>query len=158
MSDELQIRRAAEADLPEVLRLVRGLARYEKLEHQFVATAESYRTALFGETPRAEIWLAFLDADVVGFVTFFHTFSTFVGKPGLYLEDLFVEETYRGRGFGSQLFRFVAKQARERGCGRMEWSALDWNEPAIRFYQGMGATMQEDWRLFRLEGEGLLRV
>ncbi len=158
MPDELQIRRATEADLPQVLRLARALARYERLEHQFVATEADYRTALFGPAPVAEAWLGFAGEQLIGSAILFHTFSTFLGKPGLYLEDLFVEEDQRGRGYGSQLFRFVAKLARERGCGRMEWSALDWNESAIGFYLGMGAKQHEGWGLFRLDEEALARL
>ena len=155
MLAEWTIRRATVDDLFEVLRLVRALARYEKLEAQFVATEADFREALFGATPRAEIWLGCADERAVGYVTFFHTFSTFLGKPGLYLEDLFVEEAERGRGYGSRLFRFVAELARERGCGRMEWSALDWNEPALKFYHAMGAKLLDDWRLLRLDAVGL---
>ncbi len=155
MPTELTIRRAAEADLPVVLDLVRGLARYEKLENQFVAMADDFRAALFGPVPHAEVWLGFSGETAVGYVTFFHTFSTFLGKPGLYLEDLYVDEQHRGQGFGSQLFRFVARLANERGCGRMEWSALDWNEPALNFYASMGAKVLDDWRLLRLDGERL---
>ena len=158
MPAELLIRQATDADLSVVLQLVRGLARFEKLEHQFVATETDYRQALFGPTPRAEIWLGFVDDEPVAFATVFHTFSTFLGKTGLFLEDLYVEEDSRGRGFGSQLFRFVAGLARDRGCGRMEWSALDWNETAISFYRGMGAKMLDDWRLFRLDEEGLANL
>ncbi|HVJ85452.1 MAG TPA: GNAT family N-acetyltransferase [Caulifigura sp.] len=158
MTAEWTIRRATVDDLPEVLRLVRALARYEKLEDQFVATESDFREALFGATPRAEIWLGFAGTRAVGYVTFFHTFSTFLGKPGLYLEDLFVEESERGRGYGSRLFRFVAQLARERGCGRMEWSALDWNEPALKFYDAMGAKLLDDWRLLRLDAAGLERL
>jgi GNAT superfamily N-acetyltransferase len=155
MNESLTISRASEADLSEVMRLVRGLAIYERLEHQFVATEADFRRALFSERPFAEIWIGRLEGRAIGYVTFFHTYSTFVGKPGLYLEDLFVEEAFRGRGFGSQLFRFVAGLACERNCGRMEWSALDWNAPAISFYENMGAKMQSDWRLFRLDGDSL---
>jgi len=155
MSSSIAIRPALQSDLPEILRLVRGLARFEKLEDQFVATAADFEKALFGKTRSAEIWLGELDGKAIGYVTLFQTFSTFLGKPGLYLEDLYIEEEYRGQGFGSQLFEFVVRLAQERDCGRLEWSALDWNEPAITFYKARGARMLDDWRLFRLDGAAL---
>ncbi len=151
MQSPLEIRRATISDLPDILRLVRGLARYEKLEDSFTATADDFRTALFGPTPRAEIWLGCARGTAVGYVTIFPTFSTFLGKAGLFLEDLFVEEHCRGLGYGSQLFLFVARLARERGCGRLEWTALDWNEPALKFYAARGAKLLDDWRMLRLD-------
>jgi GNAT superfamily N-acetyltransferase len=158
MSTPLTIRRATESDLPEVLRLVRALAVFEKLEDKFVATEADFQRTLFGKDACAEVWIGELEGRVVGYVIFFHTFSTFLGKRGMYLEDLYVEEELRGRGFGSQLFEFVVKLARERGCGRLEWSALEWNEPAIKFYEARGAKMLDDWRMFRLDEDGLANL
>ena len=158
MSAQLTIRRATETDLPEVVRLVRELAVYEKLEDKFVATASDFQRTLLGPEACAECWIGQLKGRVVGYVIFFHTFSTFLGKRGMYLEDLYVEEELRGQGFGSQLFEFVVKLARERGCGRLEWSALEWNEPAIRFYEARGAKMLDDWRMFRLDEEAMSKL
>jgi GNAT superfamily N-acetyltransferase len=155
MPSPLTIRRATRSDLPEVLRLVRALAVYEKLEDKFVATTQDYERTLFGQEACAEAWVGEFEGRIVGYVILFHTFSTFLGKRGMYLEDLYVEESLRGRGFGSQLFEFVVNLARERRCGRLEWSALDWNAPAIRFYEARGAKMLDDWRMFRLDEAGL---
>ena len=156
----LQIRPAAQGDIPVVLGFIRGLAAYEKLLHEVEATEEGLADTLFpsgGRPPAAECVLAFLDGRPAGFALFFGTYSTFLAKPGLYLEDIFVEPGLRGRGIGRALLLHVAKLACARGCGRLEWSVLDWNEPAIRFYDSLGAKMMTDWRICRLTGESLSR-
>jgi GNAT superfamily N-acetyltransferase len=150
---------ATERDIPLVLSFIRKLAEYEKLSHQVVATEELLREGLFGPRPAAEVVLAYLeDHQAVGFALFFHNFSTFVGRAGIYLEDLFVDPAYRGKGIGKALLAYVAKAAVERGCGRFEWAVLDWNTPAINFYKGLGAVPLDDWTLFRLTGDALRRV
>lgn len=149
------IRVANRADAPSICHLIRSLAEYEKLTHQVVFDEANVAEHLFGPRPYAEVLLAEDDSQVVGFALFFHNYSTFVGKPGIYLEDLFVLPEYRGRGHGRALFQAVARVAAERGCGRMEWAALNWNEPAIDFYNSFGATPMSEWTTFRLTGEEL---
>ena len=145
-------------DVPVILDLIRALAEYERMTHEVVATEDDLRTWLFGPRPVAEVVLARAGDVVVGFALFFHNFSTFLGRPGLYLEDLFVKPEWRGRGVGRQLLVHLAALAVERGCGRMEWSVLNWNEPAVGFYQRLGASVMEEWRICRLTGETLTRV
>ncbi|MDE0854533.1 MAG: GNAT family N-acetyltransferase [Nevskia sp.] len=154
----LQIRAADIADVPEILRLIRGLAEYEKLEHEVVASEERLRHTLFGERPAAEAVLGWLEGRAVGFAVFFHNYSTFRACPGLYLEDLFVEPAHRGRGFGKALLLHVARLAVQRGCERMEWSVLDWNTPSIEFYKSLGARPLDDWTIFRVTGEALRQL
>jgi GNAT superfamily N-acetyltransferase len=151
----LCIRPAAVEDLPVVLAFIRELAEYEHLSHLVTATETGLRDSLFGARPGAEVLLA-LEADVpVGFAVYFHNFSTFLGTRGLWLEDLYVRPAYRRRGFGRRLLLEVAKIAHDRGCGRFEWAALDWNEPAIRFYLSLGARALDDWTIFRVTGQSL---
>ncbi|MFZ2491079.1 MAG: GNAT family N-acetyltransferase [Thermoanaerobaculia bacterium] len=157
MSD-LKIREATPADVPLILRFIRDLARYERLEHAVEATEDGLRTALFGTRRFAEVIIGEADGAPVGFALFFHNFSTFVGRPGIYLEDLFVDPEMRGRGYGKALLQHLAKLAVERNCGRLEWAVLDWNAPAIGFYQSLGAVPMEDWRIFRLAGPALAGV
>lgn len=145
-------------DVPIILELIRGLGEYERLSDEIVATEDGLRKWLFGERPAAEVVLAYVDTTVAGFALFFHNFSTFLGRPGLYLEDLFVKPEWRGRGIGQRLLVHLASLAVERGCGRMEWTVLDWNEPALRFYERMGARVMKEWKLCRLTGDGLERV
>jgi len=152
------IRPARPGDEGLVLEFVRELAAYERLSHAVRARAEDVRAALFEEPRRAEVLLAFDVGTPVGFALFFHNYSTFLGRPGLYLEDLFVRPAARGRGHGKALLRRLAAIARERGCGRMEWAVLDWNRRAVDFYRALGATPQDDWTIFRLSGEALERV
>lgn len=151
-------RPAIPEDVPLVLGFIRELAVYEKLEHEVVATEESLREALFGERRVAEVIFAVVDGTEEGFALFFHSFSTFVGRPGLYLEDIYVRPEQRGRGIGRFLFGELARIARERRCGRMEWAVLTWNEPAIRFYRNLGARVMDEWHLFRLDEAGIERV
>ena len=152
------IRPAVIDDTGTLLDLIRGLAEYERLSHLVTATEASLRDALFGSQPGAEALLAFESESPVGFAVFFHNFSTFLGKRGLWLEDIFVRPEHRRKGYGEALFLHVARIAHDRGCGRFEWSALDWNEPAIRFYQSMGAVALDDWTIFRVTGDALERL
>jgi GNAT superfamily N-acetyltransferase len=156
MSD-IFIRPATENDVPQILDFIQQLAEYEKLTHVVVATEELLRETLFGARPAAEVLLAFLaDEEMpVGFALFFTNYSTFLARPGLYLEDLFVAPQYRGRGAGKALLKALARLVRERGYGRFEWSCLDWNEPSICFYKKMGAVPLDDWTIFRVTGEAL---
>lgn len=149
------LRFAEPADVPLILDLIRGLAEYEKLASECVATKELLRTNLFGRHPYAEVLIGEMEGESVGFALFFHTFSTFLGQPGIYLEDLFVRPDRRGKGLGRALLQRLAELAVERGCGRLEWSVLDWNEPAIRFYRRLGAEPLDEWTTFRLTGEPL---
>ena len=157
MSD-LRIVPARSEDVPIILSLIRALGEYERLSHEIVATEGGLRAWLFGNHPVAEVVLAYVDDTVVGFALFFHNFSTFLGRPGLYLEDLFVVPEWRGRGIGRRLIVHLAEIAVERGCGRMEWNVLDWNEPALLFYERMGARVMKEWKLCRLAGDSLARV
>jgi len=152
------IRPARPDDVPAVLSLIRALARYEKLEHEVVGTEAALREHLFGTTPRAEVALVEDGGSIAGFALFFPNYSTFLCKPGLYLEDLFVLPEHRGKGYGKALLGHLAKLAVERGCGRFEWAVLDWNEPAIGFYRSLGAKMQDDWRIFRVTEEALEKL
>ena len=153
-----RLRSAVRADVPEVLRLIKALAEYEKLSHEVVATEAQLAQTLFGERPAAEVMLAEEGGRAVGFALFFQNYSTFLGKPGIYLEDLFVEPASRGRGLGKQLLQAIARLAVERGCGRFEWAVLDWNEPAIGFYKSLGARPMADWTVMRLTGEALKKL
>ncbi len=150
-----QIRFASSADVPAILGLIRELAEYERLLDQVVADEAALHRALFGERRYVEAMVALVEGDCVGFALFFHNFSTFLGKPGMYLEDLYVRPNFRGRGLGKALLTQVARIAVERDCGRMEWSVLDWNEPSIRFYERLGAKPLTDWTIFRLTGDAL---
>ena len=154
----LSVRRAAPADVPHILAFIRELAIYEHLEHEVVATEADVHAALFGPRPHAEVALACLDGEPVGFALYFHSFSTFVGKPGIYLEDLFVRPEARGCGAGKRLFAWLAKTAVERGCARLDWAVLDWNAPSIGFYRSFGAVDQSEWTTYRLDGPALERL
>jgi GNAT superfamily N-acetyltransferase len=138
-----------------IAELIRGLARFEKLEQEVVMTEELLAAGLFGDRPYAEVVLAEDDGRPVGFALFFHNFSTFLGRPGIYLEDLFVIPEHRGRGTGRILLAHLARLAVERGCGRLEWAVLDWNKEAIKFYERLGARPNSDWTVYRLTGEAL---
>ena len=149
------LRPATPADLPAIVGLIRELAVFEKLEHLVVVTPESLQPHLFGPRPAAEAVVGEAGGEVVAFALFFTNFSTFLGKPGLYLEDLYVQPAHRGTGLGKALLHHLGGLAVARGCGRFEWSVLDWNENAIRFYESMGATVLPDWRICRLTGNAL---
>lgn len=152
------IRPARAGDVAEILRLIRALAEYEKLSGEVVATEEALRQTLFGAAPAAEVLLAEAGGRPVGLALFFQNYSTFLARPGIYLEDLFVEPAQRGRGIGKALLQAVARLAVRRGCGRFEWSVLDWNQPAIDFYQKLGARPMNDWTVFRVSGEALHKL
>jgi GNAT superfamily N-acetyltransferase len=149
------IRPATAADTPTICRLVRALAEYERLAHEVVLNEAQVREHLFGPRPYAEVLLAEETGEVVGFALFFHNFSTFLGRPGIYLEDLFVSPVHRGKGHGKALLQTLARLAVERGCGRLEWSVLNWNEPAIQFYRSLGAEPMNEWTVNRLTGQTL---
>jgi len=151
----VEIRPAVVGDVPLVLRFIRELAEYEKLADHVVATEEGLRHTLFGPAPKAEVVFAIVEGEEAGFALFFHNYSTFLGKLGIYLEDLYVRPELRGRGIGGALLRHLAQLALERGCGRLEWSVLDWNEPALAFYRSIGAKPVEGWTVHRLAGEAL---
>jgi GNAT superfamily N-acetyltransferase len=155
---EFVIRPATEFDISVLLSLIRQLAEYEKLSQAVVATQDDLRRSLFGPHPVAEALIGESNGAPVAFAVFFHNFSTFLGRPGLYLEDLFVIPSCRGRGFGKMMLVHLAKIAVERNCGRFEWSVLDWNEPAIDFYRRLGAVPMDEWTVFRLEGAALERL
>ena len=154
----LTIRPARPDETGLVLSFVRELAEYEKLAHEVVATVDGLRERLFGATPRAEVVIAELDGAPVGFALFFHNFSTFTGKAGLYLEDLYVRPTARGAGVGKRLMQHLAQLAVARDCARFEWAVLDWNAPAIAFYRSIGAVGMDSWRVQRLAGEALAKL
>jgi GNAT superfamily N-acetyltransferase len=158
MKKMFSIRSATVADVPIILQLIRDLATYERAPNEVAATEEQLVDVLFGEKPAAEVLLAFEKEEPVGFAVFFHNFSTWLGRPGLYLEDLFVKPEHRGKGHGRALLVDLAKIARDRGCGRMEWAVLDWNEPAIQFYRQLGAAPNEEWTVFRLTSEGIAKL
>lgn len=152
---EIALRAATPADIPQILDFIRGLAEYEKLAHEAVATPALLETHLFGERPAAEVVIADIDGTSAGFALFFTSFSTFLGQPGLYLEDLFVLPGHRGLGLGKRLMVHLAQVAVSRGYGRFEWSVLDWNEPAIRFYRRLGAVGLDEWTVQRVTGDAL---
>jgi GNAT superfamily N-acetyltransferase len=149
------IRFAVAADTPVILRFIQGLAAYEKLEHECLADEAGLRATLFGDRPYAEVLLIEEDGGAQGFALFFHNYSTFLAKPGIYLEDLFVDPTQRGKGYGKALLVKLAEIAVARGCGRLEWSVLDWNQPAIDFYLSLGARPMDEWTVYRVDGAAL---
>ncbi|HVT87753.1 MAG TPA: GNAT family N-acetyltransferase [Tepidisphaeraceae bacterium] len=150
MDNSISITTAIPDDISVILSFIRGLAEYEKLSHVCIATEDKLRETLFGEHPYAEVLIARLNNEPVGFALFFHNYSTFLARPGIYLEDLFVLPAHRNKGVGKALLVKLAQIARERNCGRLEWSVLDWNQPAIDFYQRIGAKMLHEWRICRM--------
>ena len=155
---QFRIEPATIDDTPLVLKFIKGLAEYEKLEDECVATEDGLRKTMFGANPVAEAVIGYSGDQAVGFALFFHTFSTFLGAPSLYLEDLFVLPEWRGKGLGRQLLSYLARLAADRGCQRLEWAVLDWNEPSIGFYKGLGAVPQDEWTTYRLSGEALVKL
>ena len=155
---DLEIRPATEADVPLIFGLIQALAEYERLAHEVVATEAMVRDSLFGPTPHAHAVIARSGGHAVGLAIWFLTYSTFLSKPGIYLEDLFVLPEARGKGVGRALLRHLARIALDRGCGRIEGSVLDWNEPAIRFYRGIGAKPMDEWTVFRMTGEAIRQL
>jgi GNAT superfamily N-acetyltransferase len=154
---EPRLRPARLEDVPTILRFVRELAGFERLLDRVTATEEDLRATLFGERPYAEVVLAETDRPL-GFALFFHNYSTFLGRPGIYLEDIYVSPEARGRGVGRALIRYVARLAVERRCGRLEWAVLDWNSNAVAFYRSLGAEAMDEWTVYRLTGESLRRL
>jgi GNAT superfamily N-acetyltransferase len=154
----IEIARAQPADVPVILTLIRELAEFERLLDQVTATEEAISESLFGSQPRAEVLLARIEQEVAGFALFFHNYSTFLGKPGIYLEDLFVRPRFRGTGCGQQLLRHLAAVGLQRGCGRLEWAVLNWNQRAIEFYRKLGAVPMDEWTVYRLSGQSLVRM
>ena len=154
----IQIVPARPDDVPVILELIRGLGEYERLSDEIVATEDGLRKWLFGERPAAEVVLAYVDTTVAGFALFFHNFSTFLGRPGLYLEDLFVRPEARGKGIGRELLEYLANLTMTRGWARLEWRVLDWNEPSIAFYKKLGAEPLDDWTVFRVTGAALKKL
>jgi GNAT superfamily N-acetyltransferase len=153
--NDFRIAAARPGDVPAVLAMIRGLAEFERLDHLCVATESQLSQALFGRESTVEVIVAWEGGEAVGFALFFPNFSTFLGRPGLYLEDLFVRPEFRGRGYGRALLIHLARLAVERGCGRFEWAVLDWNEQAIGFYRALGASVLADWRITRVTGDAL---
>jgi GNAT superfamily N-acetyltransferase len=158
MNTTFTIAPASERDVPTILRMIQALAEYEKLIHAVVATEDRLRRTLFGPNPAAEVLMAYAGEQPAGFALFFHNYSTFLGQRGVYLEDLFVVPEWRGHGLGRQLLSRLAAIALERDCGRLEWSVLDWNSPAIGFYRKLGAVPMDDWTIMRMIGEPLQRL
>ncbi|HMD34718.1 MAG TPA: GNAT family N-acetyltransferase [Vicinamibacterales bacterium] len=158
MTTTFTIAWASERDVPTILRMIEALAEYEKLSHAVTATEEQLRRTLFGPNPAAEVLMAYAGEQPAGFALFFHNYSTFLGQRGVYLEDLFVVPEWRGHGLGRQFLARLAAIALERDCGRLEWSVLDWNAPAIGFYRRLGAVPMEDWTIFRVAGDALSRL
>lgn len=154
-SGALTIRKAEEKDTSLILSFIKGIAEYEKLSHAVQADEATLRESLFGKDPSAEVLLAYYDREPAGFAVFFHNFSTFTGKAGLYLEDVFVKPQLRGKGIGKALLVYLAGIAVERNCPRFEWSVLDWNKPAIEFYESLGAKPMDEWTVYRLSGKEL---
>ena len=156
---DLKLRLATEEDVPLILELIQALADYEKLAHEVVATEELLRGSLFGDgNGGPEVVIAELSGEAAGFALFFANYSTFLGRAGIHLEDLYVREALRGKGIGKALLGSLARLARQRGCGRLEWAVLDWNEPAIRFYEALGARAMSGWTTYRVTGEALSRL
>jgi GNAT superfamily N-acetyltransferase len=156
-SEEFTLRFAEEKDISLVYDLIRELAVYEKMEDRLIASREDLKEAIF-DRKSAEVILAELNGAAVGYAMYFHNFSSFIGKTGLYLEDIFIRPTYRGRGFGKAVLTYLAELAVKRNCWGMEWTCLDWNEPSIKFYESIGAVQNEGWRIYRLKGEALLNL
>jgi GNAT superfamily N-acetyltransferase len=154
----IRIKPASPADTPIILQLIRELAEFERLLHEVQATEEQLGEQLFGARPAAEVVIARMGDEVAGFALFFHNFSTFLAKPGLYLEDLYVRQKFRGQGCGEALLRYLARTALERGCGRLEWSVLDWNVRAIDFYKSLGAVQMDQWTVHRVTGDALVKL
>jgi len=157
-SRDLKIRRAEEGDVPVLLQFIKKLALYERLSHLVTATEEILRRNLFGEKSVAEAILAEYQGAAAGFAVYFYNFSTFEGKPGIFIEDIYVDESHRGEGLGLAMFMHIARLAKGQGCGRLEWSVLDWNESAIRFYENLGAVPLSDWTTYRLTGQALRKI
>jgi GNAT superfamily N-acetyltransferase len=158
IENQITLRFAEEKDIPTILNFIKALAEYEKLSHEVAATEEKLKKTLFGINRFAEVVIADYENQPAGFMLFFHNYSTFLGKPGIYLEDLFVKPELRGKGIGKILLSYLGKIAVERDCGRIEWSVLDWNEPSIQFYKNLGAVPMDEWTVFRVTGSGIAKL
>ena len=156
--DGFTIRHAVESDVHLILSFIKELADYEKLSHEVLATEEEFRQNLFGEKKFAEVVIGEYNSEPVGYALYFYNFSTFLGKPGLYLEDLYVKQEVRGKGFGKALLAYLARLAVDQKCGRFEWAVLDWNEPSINFYESLGASLMKEWIITRVDGDNLLKL
>jgi GNAT superfamily N-acetyltransferase len=154
----LTLRFASEEDIPVILDFIKELADYEKLSHEVIATEEKLKRSLFGDNPIAEVIIAEYLTKPVGFCLFFHNFSTFLGRPGIYIEDIYIRLEYRGQGFGKSILAFIAKLAVERDCGRIEWSVLDWNINALNFYNDLGASAMDGWTVYRIAENSLINL
>ncbi len=155
MNDTFEIRSATVEDAPLILSFIKELAEYEKLLHEVVATEETLKETLFGADAHAEVILGYLNREAVGFALFFHNFSTFLGRPGIYMEDLFVKPHVRSKGIGQKMLAYLAHLAKRRNCGRLEWWVLDWNESAIGFYKRIGAKAMDEWSVYRITDQAL---
>lgn len=155
MPDHFKIKPATVNDVPLILSFIKELATYEKLLHEVVATEEIFRETLFGKEPKAEVIIAYLNEDPIGFALYFYNFSTFLGRPGIYLEDLFVKPSARGNGYGQKILSYLAQLAKQKNCGRLEWWVLDWNQTAIEFYKKIGAKAMDEWTVYRVSGQEL---
>jgi GNAT superfamily N-acetyltransferase len=156
--DGFTIRQATESDVPQILRFIKDLAEYEKLSHEVIATEGDFRQNLFGEKQFAEVVIGESHSEPVGYALYFYNFSTFIGKPGIYLEDLYVKPEERGKGFGKALLAYLARLAIKKDFGRLEWAVLDWNEPSINFYKSIGATLLNEWIINRVTGDNLVKL
>jgi GNAT superfamily N-acetyltransferase len=157
-ASDFRIEPATAHDVPLILKFIKGLAEYERLTHEVVATEESLRNTLFGPHRFAEVVIGYSGTEPAGFALFFHNYSTFLGRPGIYIEDIFVLPEWRRKGLGRRLLVYIARLAVERNCGRVEWSVLDWNEPALRFYRSIGAQAMDEWTVYRLAGDALKKL
>ncbi len=155
MHDPFEIKKAEAKDVPLIFSFIKELAEYEKLSHEVIATEALLKETLFGEKPHAEVIIAYLNQEPVSFALYFHNYSTFLGRPGIYLEDLYVKPEARGQGIGQKILAYLAHLAKERKCGRLEWWVLDWNESAIAFYKRIGAKAMDEWTVYRVTGEAL---
>ena len=155
MTELFEIKKTTRDDIPLIFSFIKELAEYERLSHEVVATEETLTKMLFGNKPYAEVVIGYLNNSPASFAIYFHNFSTFLARPGLYLEDLFVKPEFRGQGLGQKMFVYLAQIAKDRQCGRLEWSVLDWNELAISFYKRMGAKAMDEWTVYRATGKAL---
>ncbi len=155
--ENLKIRETSEDDCSLILSLIKEIADYEKMSDQVIATEESLKESIF-KNKRAEVVILELDEKTIGYALYFYNYSTFIGKSGLYLEDIFIKKEFRGKGIGKEVFKFLVKKAKEEGCKRMEWSCLNWNEPSIKFYKSLGATPMDEWTIYRLTEKEINRL
>lgn len=156
--NSFQIRKATPEDIPQIFRFIKELAEFEKLSHEVQSTEETLRKTIFSDSPVAYVVIGEENSRPVGFCLYFYNYSTFLAQPGLYIEDLYVSPQFRSKGYGLKFLQYLAREAHQKGCGRMEWSVLDWNEGAIRFYERLGARAQSDWKVYRLQQSEFLKI